>query len=183
MTPFVQTLDGVLGTLTILAHLALGGVLAGYLFSPPFRVQAKMFGARWGMRVAFITASGAVAASLIYSEVAGYAPCVLCWWQRVFLYPLVPLFGLALLRTDRGAVRYGWALAVPGALLALYHTVLSYISTDGACDPSGVSCAARYVWEFGYITIPLMSFTAFVLVLAALFVARREGSDGTSVVG
>ncbi len=183
MTPFIQTLDGILGTLTVLAHLALAGALLGYLFSPPFRAWAEAFGRRWGMRVALVAASGAVAASLLYSEIAGYAPCVLCWWQRVFMYPLVPLLGLALFCKDRDAVRYGWALAVPGALLALYHTALSYLSTDGACDPSGVSCAARYVWEFGYVTIPLMSLTAFVVVLAALFVARRRGAEATSVVG
>lgn len=183
MTPFIQTFDSVLGTLTVLSHLALAGALLGYLFSAPFRVWTKAFGGRWGMRAAFIAASGAVAASLIYSEIAGYAPCVLCWWQRVFLYPLVPLLALALFRKDHGAVRYGWALAVPGTLLALYHTVLSYVSTDGACDPSGVSCAARYVWEFGYVTIPLMSLTAFVLILTALFAARRGSSHQISVVG
>lgn len=109
--------------------------------------------------------------SFFYSEVAGFVPCSLCWWQRVFLYPQVFIFAIAAWRKDLKADAYGLALSAAGALLAAYH---SYLQFGGSplipCSANTVSCAQRYFLEFGYVTIPTMSLTAFIAVILLMLI-------------
>jgi len=114
--------------------------------------------------------------SLYYSEVMGYTPCLLCWYQRIFMYPQVFLFGIALWKNDKRVVRYSIALSLIGGLIALYHyTVQIGIFTTTACSAVGysASCSDAFFTTFGYITIPMMAFTAFVLLLI-LGIARLK---------
>lgn len=129
----------------------------------------------WALRGAFIVYMGAMLTSLFYSEIIGFAPCTLCWWQRIFLYPQVILLGLALWKRDRNIADYSIALALPGIVFALYH---NYIDWGGSplipCAAQVVSCTKRYVFEFGYITIPMMALTAFLLgVLLMIYEKKR----------
>jgi|SRR3989344_1039030 len=111
----------------------------------------------------------ALVGSLFYSEIAGFPPCVLCWWQRVGLYPLLILFAVAALKRDRGVFSYAVPLAAVAGLIALYH---SYVYMGGTsilpCTALGGACSKVYVFAFGYITIPLMSLTIalYILLLA-----------------
>src|ERR1035437_9336774 len=110
--------------------------------------------------LAFLVTMGGMIASLIYSDVIGYLPCTLCWYQRILLYPEALLLGLALWKEDRTITDYIIALSGLGILLALYQ---KYLELGGSsvlpCSAAGPSCSKIYVLEFGYITIPVMALT------------------------
>jgi disulfide bond formation protein DsbB len=133
------------------------------------------FFSRNGLFFALIIAVVATAGSLFYSEIAGYEPCKLCWFQRIFMYPLVILIGLALIKKDLKFTFYPSALAGIGAVISLYHNYVYYGGISlFPCEPFGLgaSCTKVLVMEFGYITIPLMALTAFILILLFLNAQR-----------
>lgn len=169
----VEVINKILATGTLAAQLFLvAGII--YFWTNKGPSPIKNFLGRHGLLLAWLTSLAAMGASLYYSEVAGFEPCFLCWWQRIFLYPQVFILGLALSRKDFGAAAYGLALAIPGAIIALYHNYLYYGGQSILpCDAfgRGASCVQLYVFEFGYITIPLMSLTAFLLTI---FFLRRQ---------
>ncbi len=124
---------------------------------------------RYGLTLAFVIALGAVAASFVYSDVIGYAPCTLCWYQRAFMIPLAVVLGIAAWRNDRSIIPYALALTAFGGLVALNHVWLQTMGVSLIpCDASGPSCDQRFVYEFGYVTIPVMSLTGFALIGALL---------------
>lgn len=128
-----------------------------------------MFLGKNAMVLALLVSLTAIVGSLFYSEVIGYEPCVLCWWQRVFLYPLVIIFGMAIWKKLSSAFLYSVPFVILGGIVAAYQ---SYISLGGysvlPCTAVGSACAKVYVMSFGYITIPLMSLTiAFYILLLA----------------
>ncbi|MDP3764081.1 MAG: disulfide bond formation protein B [bacterium] len=108
---------------------------------------------------------GGIFGSLFYSEIAGYAPCSLCWWQRVFLYPQAIILGLALIKKDLAVTRYIKTLSLFGLVISAYQSLLQMgLVPSIICGTSSISCAQRYFINFGYITLPLMGFTAFLLL-------------------
>ena len=135
----------------------------------------KFLGRR-GILFGFLVSLAAMAVSVYYSNIVGYPPCSLCWVQRIFIYPQVFLLGLAWWRQDKQIIDYALLLAGVGALVALYQNYLDYGGAVlFACGAGAgtVSCTQRYVLEFGYITIPMMSLTAFLLLGWCLVAARR----------
>jgi disulfide bond formation protein DsbB len=111
-----------------------------------------------------------MAGSLYFSEVQLLVPCVLCWYQRLSLYPLVPLYLVSMFRHDDKVYLYSWPFLIFGLFVSGYHNVLYYAVNwgmrpdwSGPCV-AGVSCTTRYMEWFGFITIPLMSFTAHLLI-------------------
>jgi disulfide bond formation protein DsbB len=177
----IQTVNKILSVLTIGSQIFIFLGFIQYLFfrkligNPLIRSFSKN-----GLFFALIIAVVATAGSLFYSEIAGFEPCKLCWFQRIFMYPLVILLGLACIKKDLKFTLYPSALAGIGASISLYHNfIYSGIITDGnssifQCQPFGlgVSCAKNYVLEFGYITIPLMALTAFLLIILLLNAQR-----------
>ena len=116
--------------------------------------------------IAFAISFGSMALSLYYSGIAGFLPCSLCWYQRIFMYPIAFIAPLAWLKKDETAVRYIFMLSLIGLLIAAYHTLLQFgITPNLPCAAEGVSCAQRFVLSLGYITIQIMSLTAFTIVL------------------
>jgi disulfide bond formation protein DsbB len=120
----------------------------------------------------FFVALGSVALSLFYSNVIGFPACELCYVQRIFLYPQLVLFSMELYKKDRTIIDHSIALAIFGSLTSIYHM---YIENGGssslACatgDANTISCATRYVYEFGYVTIPIMAFTASIFIITIL---------------
>ncbi len=112
---------------------------------------------------------------LVYSEIVNFLPCYLCWWQRVFMFPLVFMFGVALWDKDRKVVRYAIPLVCAGFLIAAYQNFFYYFGETGnlPCDASGISCYQHLVSEFGgYISIPMLALTAFFGLLTLLAVAH-----------
>ncbi len=130
---------------------------------------------KWGVVAAFALSFIGSALTLYYSEVLGIAPCALCWWQRIFLYPQVLLFAVALWKRDAGVACYSIALSVAGAAFALYHHALQMLPGAGLpCPASGPSCAQRMLFEFGYITYPLMAVSLFALIIVIMLMVRRK---------
>jgi disulfide bond formation protein DsbB len=125
--------------------------------------------------LAWIIASVATLGSLFFSEVMLFPPCVLCWYQRIAMYPLVLLLLIGLFPFDGKVMRFTIPLAAIGWLISSYHNLLHYGIVPESASPcvQGVSCATIFVKWFGFITIPLMSFTAFTLILSLLLLARK----------
>jgi disulfide bond formation protein DsbB len=180
-----MTVDAVTLFLALLAVLAeaavvLAVVLAvGGRFSAPvarIRTAAARAVGDQALGLAFVVATVATMGSLYFSEVAHFLPCRLCWYQRIGMYPLVPLLGLAAWRRDPGIRPYAAVLAAIGAAISAYHIVIERFPDleSGACDPTN-PCSLIWVERFGYLTIPAMALSAFALVLTLLAVA----SDGT----
>ncbi|WP_101298137.1 disulfide bond formation protein B [Halegenticoccus soli] len=126
-------------------------------------------------------AAVATAGSLYFSVGLGLVPCELCWYQRVFMYPLVVVLGVAALDGDEDAWRTGLALAVPGGLVAAYHTYLQVGAAGSACSIGGGCAAVLYPMAGGLLTIPRLSLVAFALValgLAGLAASRSDRRRG-----
>ena len=123
----------------------------------------------------FLVALAATALSLIYSDVIGFEPCKLCWIQRIFLYPQVIILGLALWKKDKSIIDYSLALSIFGAIVALYqyYGQMFNLAALTACGAGAVSCAQRFFVAFGYITIPLESLTAFLLLAVVMIVYKK----------
>jgi disulfide bond formation protein DsbB len=116
--------------------------------------------------------------SLFFSEVMGFAPCVLCWYQRICMYPLVLILPAGLFPFDRNIVRYAAPLSVLGALIAVFHLLLigGYIPESIKPCVRGIPCSEVQVQWFGFVTIPLLSAVSFLLITALLVLAHRRGS-------
>jgi disulfide bond formation protein DsbB len=137
----------------------------------PWRDEASRLALAFAWAVAAVCFGG----SLYYSEVAHFVPCTLCWYQRIAMYPLVLVLGVAALTRDRRAWRYVLPLAVVGGAISVYHYQLQAFPSQGhgACDPA-VPCTLRYVEEYGFISIPFMALSGFVLISALALLARAR---------
>lgn len=123
---------------------------------------------KFGILIAGIVAFFATIMTLIYSEVFGIIPCGFCWLERTMLYPQVILLGVAIYTKDRIMPKYGIALSSFGLLISLYH---HYIQMGGSqfvkCPAAGAGadCAKRFIFEFGFITFPMLSAILFALLI------------------
>lgn len=127
--------------------------------------------------LAWVTALIATIGSLYFSEVRYFIPCTLCWYQRIFMYPLVFILGIAFYRTDKEIYRYTLPLTIIGMLISAYHIALQkvpYLQQFEMCK-TGVPCSKDYLNWYGFITIPMMAFTAFTIITITLFVLRKNG--------
>ena len=116
--------------------------------------------------------------SLFFSYVVGFAPCVLCWYQRIFLFPLVILLAMGLFPFDRSVVKYARPLAIVGWMIALYHNLLYSGIIPESIQPcsQGVSCTEKYIDLFGFITIPMLSLLSFSTIIGLLIFLQRRTS-------
>jgi disulfide bond formation protein DsbB len=131
--------------------------------------------------VSFIVLSVlSVAGTLLLQYADNLAPCVLCWWQRVFMYPIAFISLIAFAKnTSRSDIAdYVLALSIPGALVALYQHLLQVLPTGALipCDPTN-DCAVRSVFEFGFVTLPWMGFTVFIALICIALVARQSETE------
>ena len=122
----------------------------------------------------FLVSSIATGGSLFFSEVAGFVPCELCWYQRICMYPLSIVSLLMALANDRRAARYLLPLPLVGAGVSIYHLLVEngVVEQAKACllsAPGG--CATKWINEFGYVTIPTLALTGFALTFAFLLLS------------
>lgn len=127
--------------------------------------------------IAWGTSFIAMLGSLYFSEVMKYEPCELCWYQRILMYPLVLILGLAIIKKDMAAARYSLTLSAVGGCFSLYHYAIQKIdfftSTAPACGR--VPCTGMYINWFGFITIPFLALTAFIIIfITSLLVIKRK---------
>ena len=173
MTLVVATFLALLA-LTALAGLVLIIVLALMGRLEPIR-SALGPGALW---LAFAVALTATAGSLYFSEVAGLEPCTLCWYQRIAMYPLAVILGVAAWRGDWGVRRYAAPLAAIGAVVATYHVALQRLPglPSTGCSLTA-PCSAIDLERFGFVTIPFMALVAFAAILTVLFALAPETDE------
>jgi disulfide bond formation protein DsbB len=126
--------------------------------------------------LAWITAMIATLGSLFFSEVMLFPPCVMCWYQRICMYPLAVIFFVALFSNDRSIIQYATPLIGFGLFFAIYHNLLYYGILPESVAPcsQGVSCTSDYINWFGFITIQLLSLVAFVLVAWFLYLFSKK---------
>jgi disulfide bond formation protein DsbB len=121
---------------------------------------------RNGLYLAWLVSIVATAGSLYFSEIRQFTPCQLCWIQRIFMYPHIILFGIASYHGDQRIARYSLPLAILGGLFALYHVLeqnIAILQEHSFCQ-AGVSCSGKYINWLGFISIPVLSLTAFTVI-------------------
>ena len=165
-----QVLAGILIVIAVLAAVGVRGPLQALRDS------------LWGYELwaAFVVSSIATAGSLFLSETAHFVPCELCWFQRICMYPLTVTTLLAALRGDHRAARYLLPLPIVGAGVSIYHILIEngVVEQAKACELSAPGgCATKWINEFGYMTIPTLALTAFVLLIGFLALAAAGEED------
>jgi disulfide bond formation protein DsbB len=128
--------------------------------------------------IAFIQAIVATLGSLYFSEVMNLPPCVLCWYQRIAMYPLVFILAVGIIRKSRDIVFYVLPLSITGLVIAFYHNLLYWEILPESVAPctAGISCTTKFFEWFGFITIPFIAFIAFLVIniCMVVFIKTKE---------
>jgi disulfide bond formation protein DsbB len=137
------------------------------------KLRANLLYIAWGQ--ALIATLG----SLFFSEVMKLPPCILCWYQRIFMYPLVFILTVGIVLRERRIRWYVLPLSVAGLCVAIYHNLLYYGIIAESIVPctQGVSCTTRQIEWLGFITIPLLSLVAFTVITLSLVLYPTEDSE------
>ncbi len=128
--------------------------------------------------ITWVIVSASTLGSLFFSHVMEFAPCVLCWYQRICLFPLVIILVTGLFPFDKRVVNYALPLAIAGWLTAFYHNLLysGIIPQDMQPCSQGVSCTEKYIDLFGFLTIPMLSLLGFSVIITLLFILKKRTS-------
>ena len=173
----VSVVNNILSVLVILVQIDLAMILVAWVMAKVSKKENVVikYMLSWGLPIAFLTALAATSGSLFYSEVAGYEPCKLCWFQRILMYPQVITLGLALWKKNEAVVDQSLVLSLIGGVIAAYH-YLGQIAVVQLvpCSALGysVSCSKTFVMNYGYITIPMMSLTAFAYIFILMSIRK-----------
>lgn len=128
---------------------------------------------------AFAVALLALFGSLYFSEIAHFPPCVLCWYQRIGLYPLVVIFGFAIYRKSKEILYPSYVLVAIAWVIGLYHNLLYYNIIPEAAAPctAGISCTTKFIAWGGFITIPLLAFVGSTVIGILLIINWRNSKN------
>jgi disulfide bond formation protein DsbB len=176
---------GVVGQVLIVLALIVGVLALAGVRGPLDALRNLLWGYElWG---AFVVAAIATGGSLFYSEIAGFVPCEFCWFQRVLMYPLSILTLLIAARGDNRAARYLLPLPIVGAGTSIYHMLIERdvihepktcsINVPGGC---GINWIANH--SLGYLTIPTLALTAFLLIIGFLLLASAGESEAPATL-
>lgn len=172
----------ILAIATVLGNLLTLMFFVAWIFARPFfrRIMDRV--ALYALPIGLFISAASTIGSLIYSEVVGFPACILCWTQRIFMYPQMFIFGLAIFRKERMIMPYLFLLSLLGGAVALYQWIkdmfLWYGHTTLPC-PAVVGlppCDRLYVQEFGYVTIPMIALNAFILLMIITWASMRKNS-------
>lgn len=136
--------------------------------------MAKVEWKQFYLYFAWIISVIATLGSLYFSEIRGFTPCELCWYQRILMYPLTIILGISAFNNDLMVKKYVLPLASIGWLISLYHYLKQKVPGFADIKPcvDGVSCNNSYIDWYGFITIPLLAFTAFTLIIIIMFLIK-----------
>jgi disulfide bond formation protein DsbB len=137
----------------------------------------KAFNSDWTIIfICWIVASVATLGSLFFSEIMELPPCALCWYQRVFMFPLVIILLVGLFPFDKSIIKYALPLASAGWGFAFYHYLVYSGFIPESIQPcsQGVSCSETYLDLFGFLTIPMLSLISFSIIIGLLLILRRR---------
>lgn len=126
--------------------------------------------------IAWLQSIVATLGSLYFSEVMKFPPCVLCWYQRILMYPLVFILAVGMIRKDKKVYTYVLPLSITGLCIALYHNLLYYQIIPESLAPcvTGVSCTTKFIQWFGFVTIPLLSLIAFTVITICMLISWKS---------
>jgi disulfide bond formation protein DsbB len=174
---------GVIGQVLI-AIMILVGLLALFGVRGPLNgIRRLLWG--WELWAAFVVAAIATGGSLFFSQIANFPPCELCWFQRICMYPLSILTLEMAWRNDNRAARYLFPLPIVGACVSIYHLLIenSVIKEPNQCLQSAPGgCAVKWINEFGYMTIPTLALTGFLLLIGFLVLATTGEAEGAATL-
>ncbi len=171
---------GVAGQVLVVLLLLVGLLALAGVRGPLDGIRRLLWG--YELWAAFVVAAIATGGSLFYSEIAGFIPCELCWYQRICMYPLAILTLLVAARADNRVARYLLPLPVVGAGVSVYHMLIAYhaIVEPQGCFVSapGAGCGTNWIEpeSFGYLQVPTLALTGFLLLVGFLLLA----STGTT---
>lgn len=173
-TPFIAFLA--FGTLILQLLIVIGLVLLILSFfvkkNSSTAKLVRMIGQK-AIVLGLIVASASTLSSLFLSEVAGFTPCLLCWVQRIFMYPLVVILGVSYFLNDLKARISALILSLIGFLYAVYHILVQFFPASFKCSDEVANCALKSFMYYGYITIPVMSATAFLAIILLLVISFK----------
>lgn len=175
----IVAVGGLLGTLGVIV-LAVAGRFsnaAGQLLT-----QARQSIAGSELLLATGISVSATAGSLYYSQIRHFEPCQLCWYQRIFMYPMAVLFVVALIKRDTSVRRFVLPLTTIGASISIYHNyvqIFPNLDAGRACG-FGPSCSGKYINVFNNVSIPVMALAAFLMIIVvtvALYLNERDDAS------
>lgn len=126
--------------------------------------------------IAFAQAFLATMGSLYFSEIAGFPPCILCWYQRICMYPIVAILTVGILTKDKRVGLYVLPFSVIGMIISIYHNLLYYNIIPESIAPcmAGISCTTKFIEWFGFVTIPFLSFLAFAIITVCMIISLKK---------
>ncbi|MGM0837854.1 MAG: disulfide oxidoreductase [Bacillota bacterium] len=124
---------------------------------------------------ASVVALVATLGSLYFSEILLYVPCELCWYQRILMYPLVVILGIAAVKKDAGIATYVLPLSILGGAISIYHFLVQKVDFIGENSVSCgvVPCTGQYINWLGFITIPFLALIGFTFITIILFMVKK----------
>ncbi|CAM3782364.1 disulfide oxidoreductase [Mesobacillus thioparans] len=128
---------------------------------------------------AWATSIIAMFGSLYFSEIRQYEPCLLCWYQRILMYPFALILGIAVVKKDYKISFYTMIMAAVGGLISLYHYSLQKVPfmADNAVTCGRVPCTGQYINWFGFISIPFLALTAFIIIFSLSLVIWKKSKE------
>lgn len=159
----------IISFLTLVSNILFIGTLGVVFVHSDSRKHLYNFVHKYVLELLFVGILSAVIGSLIYSNIVGFPPCDLCWWQRIFMYPQLIIVGFAMYRKDTTVIDYLVPLSVLGAIVSLFQSFIQWgfsFGAVGGCAAVGGECAKVYFTQYSYITIPFMSFSVFAYIIA-----------------
>lgn len=171
-----------LAIFTLLGNAFTLALLLAFFIARPMYEAIMRFMGRHALTLGFLLTTSSTLGSIAYSEIVGFPACILCWIQRIFMYPMMFLFGLALFRKEKYIMPYAMLLSLLGGGVALYQWGKDMFALYGGltlpCPAVSAlpSCDKIYVLEYGYITIPMIALNAFILIVIVLYAGLRKGT-------
>jgi len=169
---------GVIGQVIVALFILVGLLALFHVRGPVDWIRWLLWG--YELWAAFVVAAIATGGSLFFSQIAGFPPCELCWFQRICMYPLSILLLLMAWNNDNRAARYLFPLPIVGAGVSIYHLLIEnkVIKEPTACLASATGgCGTKWINELGYITIPTLALTGFLLLIGFLVLATTETTE------
>lgn len=131
------------------------------------------------LQIALLVATLGTIGSLYFSEIMKLPPCSLCWYQRICMYPLVLILSIGIYKKDKNILNYALPLSLIGLGISLYHNLLYYGILPESIQPciTGISCTTKQIEWFGFVSIPLLALSAFILINIILLVKLKLNKE------
>ena len=170
----------VFGVLTLLSLVFAVVVFVWRVASPAnFTRTAGRVGVTNALRLSWVIALVSTLGSLYYQYVVRLEPCMQCWLQRIAIFPLAIILGVAVVKDDDSVVPYVWGLNVYGVLMSVWHMLVEFgvLAEASTCAASGPPCAIPYFKAFGFVTLAWMALATSLAVAACMLIVRVAARD------